>query len=207
MANDWQGLQGRLEKLVRILVRLSKLDSNGGISIKYAIDTTISLWCLEVAKLNDIPETADQLAQFLNCAINIKEAVTTAVTQSVFDAIEPIGTLSYRETCASLSALTSSNMRQRLLESILRSLENPIVGNRTKAMRALNQVVTASPDLLKVKFVNTSIQDRIRDSSPAVRDASIELISKYIQEDVSLLMPYYEAIKGRIAVRFTLKNL
>ncbi len=46
-----------------------------------------------------------------------------------------------------------------------------------------------------------SIESHLLDSSPAVRDAAVELIGKYMIESPELASNYYQKIAERVAVR------
>lgn len=52
--------------------------------------------------------------------------------------------------------------------------------------------------------VRRAIESHLLDSSPAVRDAAVELIGKYVVEFPHLAGNYYEQIAERIAVRTAL---
>ena len=69
---------------------------------------------------------------------------------------------------------------------------------RTKALRALGQIILADPDILSLTNVQQQVALRISDPSPAVREAAIELVSKHIAADPVLGKKYYEVMRGRI---------
>lgn len=54
------------------------------------------------------------------------------------------------------------------------------------------------------------IESHLLDSSPAVRDAAVELIGKYVIESLEVAGDYYQKISDRIAVRrvtFLVQNM
>lgn len=48
--------------------------------------------------------------------------------------------------------------------------------------------------------VRQGIEDRLSDSSPAVRDAAVELVGKYVGQEPSLAADYYPQIALRVNV-------
>ena len=70
---------------------------------------------------------------------------------------------------------------------------------RTKALKALGQIVTSDPSILSAPNVRRGIETHLLDSSPAVRDAAVELIGKYIIDSPKFASDYYQRIADRIA--------
>jgi len=85
-------------------------------------------------------------------------------------------------------------------KTILNCMGAPVVAQRTKAIRALGAAIAVDPVLLNRGDIRKSIQDRISDSSPAVRDAAIDLVGKYIPDKPDVALQYYSSISSRIAV-------
>lgn len=73
-----------------------------------------------------------------------------------------------------------------------------VVNLRSKALRGLGSIVVADPDVLKLDIVKTGIEDRLSDSSPAVRDAAVDLIGKYIVQRSELAEQYFHHISMRV---------
>lgn len=48
--------------------------------------------------------------------------------------------------------------------------------------------------------VSQAIEDRLSDTSPAVRDAAVELVGKYVVNKPNLAREYYPALSLRIGV-------
>jgi cohesin loading factor subunit SCC2 len=69
---------------------------------------------------------------------------------------------------------------------------------RTKALRTLGQIILADPEILALSSVQQQVALRISDPSPAVREAAIELVAKYIASDPVLGKEYYEVMRARI---------
>lgn len=86
-----------------------------------------------------------------------------------------------------------------LFKGILSCLNAPVVAHRIKAIKAIGALVAVDPDYLIRSDVNKLLQDRISDSSPAVRDAAIDLIGKYIPDKPDVARQYYSSVSSRIA--------
>ncbi|KAI8994107.1 hypothetical protein BD414DRAFT_481445 [Trametes punicea] len=97
-------------------------------------------------------------------------------------------------TCQSLR-----NSFHPILTVVLQALDAPPVFMRTKALKALGQIVMSDPSVLSLSNVRRSIETHLLDSSPAVRDAAVELIGKYIIDSPKFASDYYQRIADRIA--------
>uniref|UniRef100_A0A915D8C6 Nipped-B protein n=1 Tax=Ditylenchus dipsaci TaxID=166011 RepID=A0A915D8C6_9BILA len=77
---------------------------------------------------------------------------------------------------------------------------NPIfpVAIRTKAMKCLSQLVEADHQVLVIPDVNKIVQDRLIDPNAAVREATFELIGKYLVSRPDLVDTYYSILINRI---------
>jgi cohesin loading factor subunit SCC2 len=105
---------------------------------------------------------------------------------------------------------------EAILSVVINASDSTVVTLRTKALRGLGQIVANSPEILKnvrtyfawvTDFlsclkpkVRRAIEGHMLDNSPAVRDATIELIGKYIVNSPELASDYYEKVADRIAV-------
>ncbi|KIK69873.1 hypothetical protein GYMLUDRAFT_34262 [Collybiopsis luxurians FD-317 M1] len=86
-----------------------------------------------------------------------------------------------------------------MLTVTLHALDAPVIFMRTKALRALGQVITSDPTILTMPNVQKGIDSHLLDSSPAVRDAAVELIGKYMIDSPEVAADYYTKIADRIA--------
>ncbi|KAF9046656.1 hypothetical protein BJ165DRAFT_1369666 [Panaeolus papilionaceus] len=86
-----------------------------------------------------------------------------------------------------------------ILNIILVSLDAPAIFMRTKALRALGQIVTSDATILSAANVRRGIESHLLDNSPAVRDAAVELIGKYMIDSPAVAGDYYQRIADRIA--------
>ncbi|KAF8208426.1 hypothetical protein K438DRAFT_2012502 [Mycena galopus ATCC 62051] len=91
------------------------------------------------------------------------------------------------------------NSFQPILNVILVALDAPPIFMRTKALRALGQIVTSDPSVLAEPNVRRAIESHLLDNSPAVRDAAVELIGKYMIESPEVAGDYYSKIADRMA--------
>lgn len=91
------------------------------------------------------------------------------------------------------------NSYHPILNVILLALDAPPVFMRTKALRALGQIVTSDPTILSTANVRRGIESHLLDSSPAVRDAAVELIGKYMIDSPEVAGNYFQKIADRIA--------
>ncbi|CAG8475643.1 10449_t:CDS:10 [Rhizophagus irregularis] len=85
-----------------------------------------------------------------------------------------------------------------ILSRILVSLDTGVVAFRTKALRALGQVVINDPNILSQVNVRQTIAQRLSDNSPAVRDAAIDLVGRYLSQKPDITEQYYKVISERI---------
>ncbi|KAG6849921.1 hypothetical protein H0H93_003632 [Arthromyces matolae] len=91
------------------------------------------------------------------------------------------------------------NSFQPILTIILMALDAPPIFMRTKALRALGQIVTSDASILATSNVRRAIESHLLDSSSAVRDAAVELIGKYMIDSPEVASDYYQKIADRIA--------
>ncbi|CAK5269780.1 unnamed protein product [Mycena citricolor] len=97
------------------------------------------------------------------------------------------------------SIQTLRNSFQPILNVILSALDAPAIFMRTKALRALGQIVMSDPTILGEASVRRGIERPLLDSSSAVRDAAVELIGKYMIDWPQVAGDYYTKIADRIA--------
>ncbi|EJD74524.1 CBR-PQN-85 protein, variant [Loa loa] len=72
------------------------------------------------------------------------------------------------------------------------------VGLRTKAMRCLTLIIEADHAVLKIPEVRKAVQARMMDPNAAVREATIELIGKYLIAKPEYVPQYYPLLIERI---------
>ncbi|KPV73441.1 uncharacterized protein RHOBADRAFT_55179 [Rhodotorula graminis WP1] len=94
---------------------------------------------------------------------------------------------------------TLANLYQPILTRIVDASESAQMGQRAKALRAISLVVAQDPDLFNQDNIRRSIENRMLDSSPMVRDASIELVGKYVVTRPDLAVQYLPRLGERIS--------
>ena len=97
---------------------------------------------------------------------------------------------------------TCQNLRNSfnpILTVVLQALDAPPVFMRTKALKALGQIVTSDPSILTAPNVRRGIETHLLDNSSAVRDAAVDLIGKYMVDSPKFAADYFQKIADRIA--------
>lgn len=94
---------------------------------------------------------------------------------------------------------TLANLYQPILTRIVDASESSAVVQRTKALRAISLVVAQDPDLFHQDNIRRSIENRMLDSSPQVRDTAIELVGKYVVSRPDLAVQYLPRLSERIS--------
>ncbi|OAQ23723.1 hypothetical protein K457DRAFT_142489 [Linnemannia elongata AG-77] len=134
-------------------------------------------------------------------------AIETLKLWKLFNSQEPhprsIVPLARKSVSQSGAYLTS---RQQLflsfdmmLSRILMALEGGAITLRAKSLRALSLIVTGDYAVLSQLNVRRTIALRLQDQSPSVRDAALELVGKYMLQDVAIRKAYYEIVSDRIS--------
>ena len=111
-------------------------------------------------------------------------------------------------------------MQEMLLRSILAACDGSVIAFRQKALKALAGVVERDPSLftqvskLLVRRsqrltpdkpeIERTLEQRMLDQSPAVRDAALELLSRYVAYNAKLASQYLPRILLRVAVSASL---
>ncbi|KAJ9107636.1 hypothetical protein QFC21_001096 [Naganishia friedmannii] len=101
-------------------------------------------------------------------------------------------------SCRLQSARSLQSAYPVILNSILATMHASVVAQRTKAVRALGSLITVDPDVLLDTEIKLSLQDRFADNSPAVRDAVVDLVGKYILLKPDVANEYYPLIAARV---------
>jgi hypothetical protein len=88
-----------------------------------------------------------------------------------------------------------------ILSHILVASELATATFRTKALRALGLIVEQDPNIFFQTSVRRTIENRLLDSSPAVRDAALDMLGKYVVINPQLAVECLPRILDRINVR------
>lgn len=86
-------------------------------------------------------------------------------------------------------------MRAAILDA-LRTAEAASL--RSKALKALGQIVERDPSVFGEDDVRLAIEDRFKDTQPSVRDAAFDLLGKHVVYDPVLAIKYLPRIGDRI---------
>ena len=84
-----------------------------------------------------------------------------------------------------------------LVHMILAACDATAVAFRTKALRDVSLIVHEDPDLFLQPDMRRTIEGRMRDASPAVRDAALELVGRYVVTRPELAKLYLPQICQR----------
>ncbi|KAJ3896942.1 hypothetical protein GG344DRAFT_35833 [Lentinula edodes] len=120
----------------------------------------------------------------------------------LFDIGSPEDALRVDRQSEEIGTIQGSSLRNgftSMLNVIIQALDAPIIFMRTKALRALGQIITSDPGILATSSVRRGIEGHLLDSSPAVRDAAVELIGRYMIDSPDVAADYYPKIADRIA--------
>lgn len=87
-----------------------------------------------------------------------------------------------------------------LLSHVLGACEGAVIAFRQKALRALASIVEQDPAIFLQPDVRAAVEKRLMDSSPAVRDAALEMLGRYVTYRPELAQEYLNKIGERINV-------
>ncbi|CAO3607925.1 unnamed protein product [Cunninghamella blakesleeana] len=85
-----------------------------------------------------------------------------------------------------------------LLSKILSCLDKSVTTFRVKALRAIGQIATDTPEILNESHIRNIVIQHVYDVSPTVRDASIEVLAKYLIQQKTIPRKLYDIISVRI---------
>lgn len=87
-----------------------------------------------------------------------------------------------------------------LLSHVLGACEGAVIAFRQKALKALASIVEQDPTIFLQPDVRQAVEKRLMDSSPAVRDAALEMLGRYVVYRPELAQEYLPKIGERINV-------
>jgi cohesin loading factor subunit SCC2 len=205
--NDLQAWSQLRQSNEMLLNTLRKNASQNGL-YNSAADVMTAQWMLElyrVAKRDGSPEPSTETARSVTSIsqavdVEIKRAARKVGDDGVFGQAKDDLLAQADHPCITVEMTRPlQSALGPAFKSILTAMSAPIVAQRTKAIRALGMAAAIDPAYLIKSEIRNSLQDRISDSSPAVRDAAIDLIGKYIPEKPDVAFQYYASISDRIA--------
>ncbi len=102
-------------------------------------------------------------------------------------------------TCRMLSVTSIGFVSFTFLKRrLLLSVDEAAVGNRSKALRAIGAISTVDADLLEDEQVRATVETRLADSSPGVREAAVNLIGKFLLRKRSRISDYFAQLLARL---------
>ncbi len=101
---------------------------------------------------------------------------------------------SERTLIANSSTIAYSTLRDLLVEG----LNNPLIANRSKALRGIDRIAQVDPDLLDEHSMRGAIVTRLKDSSNAVRDSAVALFGNFLLRKPQHIPKYYKQLAARV---------
>ncbi|KAJ9475705.1 Sister chromatid cohesion protein 2 [Pseudozyma hubeiensis] len=148
----------------------------------------------QVTKLQHFREELD----FAMVTLSEFDAAASSASFDAFasedKALAQASDLSERALIASSSMIAYPVLRDLLVEG----LNNPLIANRSKALRGIDRIAQVDPDLLDEDSMRSAIEVRLRDSSNAVRDSAVALFGSYLLRKPQHIPKYYKQIAARI---------
>ena len=89
-------------------------------------------------------------------------------------------------------------MMEALVERILESCDGSVIAFRQKALKALGAIVEQDSSIFFQPNVRLAVEKRLMDSSPAVRDAALDMLGRYVVYNPELALQYLPKIGERI---------
>lgn len=86
----------------------------------------------------------------------------------------------------------------KILDTLLASLQENSPTPRAKALRAVSAIVEADPGVLGDKRVQRAVEDRFLDSAISVREAAMELVGRHIASRPDVAVQYFDKVAERI---------
>lgn len=91
---------------------------------------------------------------------------------------------------------------ESIFPRLCNALDFPVVSLRSKAIKAIQEVVAQDPTLLGDVALQNKIEDMLTDGSACMREAAIDFTSKFLFKSDHLLNKFYPIISQRILVGF-----
>ncbi|ODV76694.1 ARM repeat-containing protein [Suhomyces tanzawaensis NRRL Y-17324] len=112
------------------------------------------------------------------------------IKRNNFDS-EQSSTISYRSLLLSQEL---PELYENFLTTLLQCMESSKTKSKSRAVKILSSLVEVDPTLLMSPYIQDSISSRLLDSSPLVRDAVVDLVSKYLSSKPELIQGFHRAI-------------
>lgn len=89
-----------------------------------------------------------------------------------------------------------------LVSELLMCIEKDGVVYRTNALRAIGKIAAEVPEIMDETRIRNAVVQRVHDPSPTVRDASVEVVAKYLGRLNTVPTKLYQIVSGRIMVSY-----
>jgi cohesin loading factor subunit SCC2 len=204
-----QNLQSLFQMNKEVINHLAKQSSEDQ-AYESARELTTATWGQELAsalvqvdsQLSNIHEHSLDKDRLISIGSILKSALRNIWKNDLGDPFDMGSQDDSRRICAIVEEIGTvqslRNLFPVLLNVIVSTLDAPAIFLRTKALRALGQVVTVDASALSSKNVRVAIESHLLDSSSAVRDAAVELIGKYMLESEEVADVYFHKLADRI---------
>ncbi|KAJ1674741.1 Sister chromatid cohesion protein 2, partial [Spiromyces aspiralis] len=143
---------------------------------------------------------AHKLSQLLQDTLNEKWPNEDPSIVTVQDNILPWNRLMSISECLS-TVLALHQSFDTIIGHIVYALGMSTVALRSRALKALGNVIVHDPSILGRVNVKFAINHRLQDSSPMVREAAIDLIGKHAVTRPDLIEQYYDYLCVRVLDR------
>ncbi|KAK6460499.1 sister chromatid cohesion C-terminus-domain-containing protein [Scheffersomyces coipomensis] len=144
--------------------------------------------------VNDSPEDLSNKKEiFKNGIQSLRLSDGVDKTESDFDTenVEANGPDAY---VGIILAYDLNPIYDSIIEVLMKSLEGQRIKSKSRSIRILSTLIENDSELLIMPKVQSAVSGRLRDSSPLVRDAVIDLISKYMNSKEEYVEQFYVPI-------------
>ncbi|SAM85354.1 related to proline-rich protein required for meiotic chromosome condensation and synapsis [Ustilago bromivora] len=161
---------------------------------KQALSDSMDDTAVQIAKLQHFREELDAAMLTLSELDPTLGDTSLADFNSDEKMLEKATDLSERVLVASSSMISYNMLKDLLVEG----LNNPIIANRSKALRGIDRIAQVDPDLLDEDAMRSAIEVRLRDSSNTVRESAVALFGSYVLRKPQYIPKYYKQLAVRI---------
>ena len=139
----------------------------------------------------------EQYAGVLAARRRVRSLPSSVAPQSIPHLLSRKGILSATRRLMSASGLFSKI--DTMLSHLLLNFKDMQSSSRTKAIKALREIVKAEPETLAYRGVQQAVQAAMQDPSIAVREGTLDLLGNFLTARPEFLPPYYRIIVSHLA--------
>ncbi|KEI37889.1 uncharacterized protein L969DRAFT_554447 [Mixia osmundae IAM 14324] len=168
-----------------------------------ALDFRLLIWLQQAAAAACISPEPARVAQTQRVAIRqtLAEYLYAPALQLGLDAAA-LADSSESDTDATAACLLPLTEMKAIFDlamvHLLSLAAHPVIALRTKALRGIAKVMTEDPALFSSDAIQQHVVQRLLDSSSAVREAMLELVSKHLLQDLSVAHRYLPYLLERL---------